>query len=399
MFILIIFGEGLKLRSYSMYVICGLLIAYNLYASAVNRVKFFLNAELVLVFLFLIFSGLSYFWALNPALSLYRFKVLTFLTILVFMVTNQMFREDCVKQYLILYFLMGLTLSIACIGYFGLSGIKSMIQAGSRLGYKESVFMGINANTIGLDCAVSCILAWFFALFKKEKVYMLAMLPTSLIVVATGSRKGILMLLIGIIMVLYFYNLYSSDNSILSLLKILVVIFVLFIASFFALQLPGLEKLNEQYMGFINSLIGNKEEVDMSTEIRGRMVVIGWQQFLRTPILGVGLDNGKVINALYNNFSAYLHNNFIEVLVNGGIVGFTLYYSLFAVLLVKLIMRLRERNPYVFIALTLLVIRVISDWGRVSYFDYLNVMSYSFLIAVANKMDIEYYQGKLINEN
>ena len=102
MFILVLFGEGMKLRSYSMYAVCGLLIAYNLYASAESGVRFFLNTELLLVFLFLIFSGISYIWAMNPSLSLYRFKILTFLTVLVFMVTNQMYREACVKTYLIL---------------------------------------------------------------------------------------------------------------------------------------------------------------------------------------------------------------------------------------------------------------------------------------------------------
>ena len=316
LFVLVFFGEGLTLRSYSLYVICGVLILYNLIPIRGIHSKLIINTELILLLAFLFYSGLSYFWAMDTSLVVYRLKIMTFLTVLVFVLISQMHRVGGYFDYINLYFYMGLLLSLTCLVYFRPSGLINLIVAGDRLGEDNALFMGINANTIALDCASAGIIALFFSLIKQKKIYLLALIPIMLVVVATGSRKGIFMILIGIIMAIFFYQHYTRTNIYSTLFKVLVAVVVIFVASILILQLPGLEKINEQYMGFINSLTGNTEHVDISTLTRGRMITIGLQQFTRTPFFGIGLDNGKVINLKYNNFPAYLHNNYIEILKN-----------------------------------------------------------------------------------
>ena len=166
LFVLIIFGEGLTLRSYSLYVVCGALIIYNVIP--INRVhsKFIINTEIIILICFLLYSGLSYFWAMNSSLVLYRLKILTFLTVLVFVMTSQMHRIGGFYTYLKLYFIMGILLAVACIVYFRPSGIIKLIIVGDRLGEDNALFMGINANTIALDCATAGIIALFFSLIK-----------------------------------------------------------------------------------------------------------------------------------------------------------------------------------------------------------------------------------------
>lgn len=388
MFVLVLLGEGLTLRSYCLYLVGAMILLQGLSLITKNNSQLFFSAESGILLIFMIYSGLSYIWAMNTSLVLYRTKILVFLTILVFVMTNYLYREGGMTDFVQLYFIMGLFLSFACIFHFGFSGVIQLIVSGTRLGEDEALFMGINANTIALDCATAGIIAVFYAEYRKKKLYLLALIPTLLIVVATGSRKGIVMLLVGIVLAIFFRQMYIGRGKVISFIKLLLAITLVLVVAWFVLQMPGLEKINEQYMGFINSLIGNTDEVDISTATRERMVTLGLEQFRKTPVLGIGLDNGKVINAMYNNFSAYLHNNYIEVLVNGGLVGFLIYYSFFAVLLVKHFLRLKEHNPLVYISLTLLIIRLISDWGRVSYYDYMNIMTYSFWIAVANKFDL-----------
>ena len=390
MFVLVLLGEGLTLRSYCLYLVCGCIILQGVSLLSRHGNRMFLNAELALLLVFLLFGALSYMWAMKPALVFYRVKVLTFLTILVIIMTNYLYRVGGYTYFVQLYFVMGLLLSFACIIYFGPTGVLRLIVSGTRLGEDEALFMGINANTIALDCATAGIIATFYAGFRKKPLYLLALIPTLLIVVATGSRKGIAMLMIGIILAIFFRQLYSGKNKAVAFLKILLVIAVIIVVATIVLQLPGLEKINEQYMGLVNSVLGNTDKIDVSTASRNRMVTIGLEQFKQTPILGIGLDNAKIINAMYNNFNAYLHNNYIELLVNGGLVGFLIYYSFFAVLLVKHLRRLDERNPLVYISLTLMIIRLISDWGRVSYYDYMNIMTYSFWIAIANRFDMRF---------
>ena len=48
-----------------------------------------------------------------------------------------------------------------------------------------------------------------------------------------------------------------------------------------------------------------------------------------SPILGNGYYSFSQLLLKEYGFATYSHNNFIEIFVGGGIIGFTLYYSLY----------------------------------------------------------------------
>ena len=383
MLVLVDIGEGMTLRSYCLYAVCGAILFYNIVLMFIERDKLFINSELIILFIFFVFCCITYLWALDQALVLYRIKVLFFSLALIVVVVNQFKREGRFIDFIHFYWAAGLILSILCIIHFRINGIIDMIIHGIRLGEDDALYMGINSNTIGLDCASAGIISLYLYIFRKKRYALLASLPTMIIVVATSSRKGMSTLLIGIILVMFFYQMYIGKDVIYILIRTVLFTAALFFILGLVLQMPGLEKAKEQYMGFVNSLIGNSEQIDISTATRNKMVSIGLQQFIKTPILGIGLDNGQIINFKYNNFPAYLHNNYIELLVDVGLVGTIMYYSFFSVLLIKHMKRMFEKEPIVYISTILLIIRLLSDWGRVSYYDYMNIPLYAFWITVA----------------
>ncbi len=388
MFVLVVLGEGMTLRSYSLYLICGIMIIYILATMHKNEEKFFVNTELVLLLAFLIYSGVSYLWSLDTVLTLYRTKVLFFLIALTFLLTNLFARDGEYDRFIMLYWAMALILSILGIMRYGVSGIRNFIVSGVRLGKGDALLLGHNPNTIGMDCAFAGVITFYYFFFKGKKAALWSLVPIVIIVVASGSRKGLFILMSGLILMVFFLQMQKEKAALPMLFKMLLIAAGLIAIVNVVLQFPGMEKAREQYMGLVNSLLGNEEEADVSTQIRENMVHVGWDQFLRTPILGIGLDNAKIVNLKYNNFYGYLHNNYIEILVNGGIVGFLIYYSFFIVILKKHINRLYEKDPFVYISLTLLILRLITDWGRISYFDYMNIPLFAFWIAVSNKFDL-----------
>lgn len=388
MFVLVVLGEGMTLRSYSLYLICGIMIIYILATMHKNEEKFFVNTELVLLLAFLIYSGVSYLWSLDTALTLYRTKVLFFLIALTFLLTNLFARDGEYDRFIMLYWAMALILSILGIMRYGVSGIRNFIVSGVRLGKGDALLLGHNPNTIGMDCAFAGVITFYYFFFKGKKAALWSLVPIVIIVVASGSRKGLFILMFGLILIIFFLQMQKEKAALPMLFKMLLIAAGLIAIVNVILQFPGMEKAREQYMGLVNSLLGNEEEADVSTQIRENMVHVGWEQFLRTPILGIGLDNAKIINLQYNHFYGYLHNNYIELLVNGGIVGFIIYYSFFIVALKKHLNRLNEKAPLVYISLTLLILRLITDWGRISYFDYMNIPLFAFWIAVSNKFDL-----------
>ena len=50
------------------------------------------------------------------------------------------------------------------------------------------------------------------------------------------------------------------------------------------------------------------------------MIKTGWTAFMESPLIGKGLY------ASYKYFATYSHNNFIEILMNTGIIGFAIFY-------------------------------------------------------------------------
>lgn len=364
------------------------MIVYILVTMYKNEEKLFVNSELLILMAFLVYCVLSYLWALDSDLVISRTKVLFFSTALIFLLTNLFVKEGGYDRFINLYWIMGLLLSILYILRFGVSGIKNFIVSGVRLGRGEALFLGLNPNTIGMDCAFAGVISFYFFFIKRKKAAIWALAPIAFIVIATGSRKGLFVLFFGLMMILFFLQIHKEKAALPILFKLLLIAVGLIALINLILQFPGMEKAREQYMGLVNALIGNEEEVDGSTQIRGNMVAIGWEQFLRAPLLGIGLDNAKIINYQYIHFYGYLHNNYIELLVDGGLVGFVIYYLFYTIVIIKHVNRLNDKDPIVYISLTLLILRLITDWGRVSYFDYMNIPLCSFWIAVANKFDL-----------
>ena len=122
---------------------------------------------------------------------------------------------------------------------------------------------------------------------------------------------------------------------------------------------------------FLNSLNGG--ETDGSTSFRIHMIEWGIEWFHNRPYFGHGLMNYKALLGTMGTWAGtegtYAHNNYIELLVDVGIVGTVIYYSLYASLLFKGIRKIKERNLTRLILLGLLVAILISEYGLVTYYD------------------------------
>ena len=181
---------------------------------------------------------------------------------------------------------------------------------------------------------------------------------------SSGSRRSILVIVIGILGIMIIFNLMNKRNLII-LLSIPILIILI---PYFINLLQNID-LFSRFDYFINFLSG-KGEVDNSLLTRKAMIDFGWDLFKEKPILGYGTNQ---YSALYNlHYGGYKasHNGYIQVLVNHGIVGFIIYYGMHIFLIKELlIISKKGDNPLGGILLIVMILRLVSDIAAESIYD------------------------------
>ena len=85
------------------------------------------------------------------------------------------------------------------------------------------------------------------------------------------------------------------------------------------------------------ALFGKKGKADSSALLRAEYIYVGMKAWKKSAVLGYGLDNFRIINLHATGHLTYSHNNFIEILVGVGAIGFLIYYSYYIKLLFEYI--------------------------------------------------------------
>ena len=89
------------------------------------------------------------------------------------------------------------------------------------------------------------------------------------------------------------------------------------------------------------------------------------------------IKNGKrFINTVYS------HNNYIEVMVTGGVVFTALYYSRFIIVIKKLIKKMKD-NKEVVICLSFMLSILVADVAAVTYYYRIYYICFAFIMACA----------------
>ena len=145
-----------------------------------------------------------------------------------------------------------------------------------------------------------------------------------IIIAATGSRKALVMLVLGAF--LLFSIRFKSKHFIITLIEVCLVIGIMY---FLLSQLKNIEMFKGivDRMNGLVAMMNGKGSIDASALTRAKFITIGIEQFKKSPILGYGMgSSGKVLADVIGGKETYFHNNYVELLVCGGLVGTIIYY-------------------------------------------------------------------------
>lgn len=310
---------------------------------------------------FMLFTLFTSLWAIRSTDSIVMartlFRILVCFTFLYWYYVKQ----DNISSLLSALKWGGYFIAYYSIVFYGFDFLlSSTLSASMRL---ENEFA--NVNSIGMAVAMSLFLQvceWAYGRFRLWT--LIPFIPTVIVVAASQSRKAMVFCIVGVFIVFIIKNI--GKKKVLNLLKLVIGILLIIAIIYVLAKLSIFTGISERFETLYNSLTG-EGKADSSSIIRSSMNKLGIEWWKKYPIAGIGMSNTHIIAAQELNFDAYLHNNYVELLCGGGVIGFLLYYAMHAYLAFSLLKYRKVDEKYFAICFSWLIIMLIMDYGRVSY--------------------------------
>jgi O-antigen ligase len=213
-----------------------------------------------------------------------------------------------------------------------------------------------NPNILSFNAIilVFCLAAWDRQ--ASPWIWVVSLSCAALAVYQTGSRKAVILALVFLALLATRVWRHRNRNPITFLM--LVGIFAsggvliaqnysLFVADFSALQRT------------LRDFDGDGESLSLRLEL----LTASWALILESPIWGHGFDMARRLSGL----GLYMHNNALELLVNGGLILFTVYYAMY-LRIFRYLVRIKSNESFDRAAMLFLIFAVlIADLATVTY--------------------------------
>ncbi|KMY52402.1 O-antigen ligase family protein [Peribacillus loiseleuriae] len=193
-------------------------------------------------------------------------------------------------------------------------------------------------NTLFFSYYLTYLKGW------KHSIGFILCVITSLL---TFSRGGIVALLLVVLL----YAILASVSKKIKMMTVFLLCLVVLLAAGSFMQVD------------FNQIILSRI-TDFSTDGgSGRFEL--WAQaihyFMSRPLLGIGAFNFSDYYEFEYNEKLFVHNTFLEVLVESGIIGFLLYFSFLLMLIITFIKtKLHKEKPYMVLTLFAFLLQMVS---------------------------------------
>ncbi|MDO4493101.1 MAG: ATP-grasp fold amidoligase family protein [Clostridia bacterium] len=287
-------------------------------------------------------------WAVNRPQAMAMVKTLVidfvFLFVLLQYLTARKELTAPINAYMIAVF-------IIILGIFRFSG-------GHIRHYRFGQAAGINPNTVAGITIIAYVGSLYLAFRRKKPAYLLCTALFLLTILVTGSRKGLLTVAVFTPV----YVLWMDRKHLVRDLAILMVIAAVSCWFLFGIEIVR-NNIGERLLESIKSVLGLAEKTEQSIAERGLFSKMGMEIFLKAPLKGCGLDCFRFASGT----ETYAHNNYIELLADGGIVALLLYYVPILGIGIRCLKRSKD-DAAVFGAVLILMFFA-QDIATVSYYE------------------------------
>lgn len=229
-------------------------------------------------------------------------------------------------------------------------------------------FLGIyNANSVGIRFSICCALSfWCFKESRHGNRYLIFSFILGFLGLLSGSKKALVIVLIGIIVlqIMYSKNIFGTIKYIILAACLVAGSYYLIMNNAFLYSVIG-----SRVEGLLNGLQYGVSFADASTKERMILIQYASERWKERALLGHGINSfASVIGYTgYGAVNLYVHNNYLEILFGLGIIGTVIYYMIFAINLFHL--KRVEVSGFIKLSILMLAILLFLDSAMVSYGD------------------------------
>lgn len=314
-------GPFVKINSISLYFFL-LVSAYNV---LIRRGKLGLNlclASLAIYGVFLL-TSLFYTPATESEISSTVYDYVTML-IIVWLMSEYAVSYEKIDNILHAILCSGVTLSAYIYSLYG-NSFWSILRANSEVSAASITRIGsvlANTNDIGICTSFSVSIGLYFLLFRKNNllhtsIYVLTTTICFIMSMATGSKKALIIIFLTTTVV-FAYHIYGDKNAISKIKYISIPIFGVVALYLMVMNLTifsGIKARIEAQIAFRKTGVGGISDIE-----RAYLKAQGIKYWGEKPIFGNGICSSV------HYLGVYTHNNFTEILMNTGLIGFAIFY-------------------------------------------------------------------------
>ena len=343
------------------HIICALLIFLITGINRGGKLRICFDPYLLILAIFSLFVALTSLWAITSSDTLQMFRTML-RTLGCFALVYWAYMDDN-DPYRLITAIIFASYVVAVYSVM-IYGFDTIINVSDDI-FTMAGF--VNINSISLFLAYGTICVMYLMLYRGFKWYCLLSILSVAIIAASRTRKSMIFLVLGIVLLLLFR--YSKSKSFGSgFLKIVSILIIAFSVVYLASQFPIFAGVNERLEQMMNTFLG-KGKMDTSSLMRNDLIDLGMFCFSKKPLTGIGMACTHTYAYMNLYFDSYLHNNYVELLAGGGIFALLLFYSMYVYLIYGFI-KLRKNSPEFFaFGIVMIILMLMADIGRVSYYS------------------------------
>lgn len=382
--IIYLFALNFTLRKYSIvwYTIAAVCIAYYFFIIVKKNKVLKLDSYCTWILVFFGYTVASYIWCINVNRENMITRTLIPLVVTNILVENIIREEKDLEALLFIFYLILFVTAITILLSVDFSKLGIV-----RVGMDMENLNVWNANKIGKMNAVLAMISLHYLIKKKKIVsnglYMAGLILGLFLCFNSGSRKGLLYILLFIIL---FFGFQKSGKKRIFYFAIGIILLLGLYIVVMNYE-PVYNVLGYRIEQMIRGIMMRGKQ-EASYSIREKMIELGVTWWIKRPILGYGFGNYSVLYYRTVGVDTYSHCNFIEILVGGGIVGFILYYGIY-VIIYRLFKKNKGRNNDEQKTLFyIILVELILNIANVVYYDWM-----SHLLIMMSYISLKYQSG------